>query len=132
MPINKYIYNGDVKDIFHEKLDDFHEKYVLYLLLSGVASKGSDIESIKMTKNPDTSLKYCQKVVGGLKNIKPNIITSLTEDGNTLAQCIFTHLSPKECILVQNVMNWTHLDDFSCQVCYLGEISVSTIESHLE
>ena len=85
-----------------------------------------------MTKNPDTSLKYCEKVVGGLKNIKPNIITSLTEDGNTLAQCIFTHLSPKEGILVQNVMNWTHLNDFSCQVWYLGEISVNTIERHWE
>ena len=76
----KYIFNGDAAEIFYEKLDTLHERYVYHLLLSGVAPKGADIESVKMTKNPDVSRKYCEKVVGGLVNIKPNIIAGLEED----------------------------------------------------
>jgi len=113
--------------IFYEKLDSLHERYVYHLLLSGVAPKGADIESVKMTKNPDVSRKYCEKVVGGLVNIKPDISVTLQEDGQIKLQCIFTKIAD-HLFMIQNVMDWPKIDSFSCQVWYLGEISVNQIK----
>jgi len=123
----KYIFNGDAVGIFYEKLDSLHERYVYHLLLSGVAPKGADIESVKMTKNPDVSRKYCEKVVGGLVNIKPDISVTLQEDGQIKLQCIFTKIAD-HLFMIQNVMDWPKIDSFSCQVWYLGEISVNQIK----
>ena len=123
----KYIFNGDAVEIFYEKLDTLHEKYVYHLLLSGVAPKGTDIESVKMTKNPDVSRKYCEKVVGGLVNIKPDISVALQEDGQIKLQCIFTKVTD-HLFMIQNVMDWPKIDGFSCQVWYLGETSVNQIK----
>ena len=52
---------------FYKKLNKIHDEYVYHLILNGMAEKGADLESIKMTKNPKTSKKYCERVVGGLK-----------------------------------------------------------------
>lgn len=71
-------------------------------------------------------------VVGGLKNIEPKILISLLEDFNPKIQCIFTFLGYDKCIMIQNVMDWPKIDNFSCQIWYLGEISVNTIERHWE
>ncbi len=111
-----------------------HEKYVYHLLLNGVASVGTDLESIKMTKNPDVSLDFCRKVVGGFKNISPSTIVRLETDGKPEIECIFTKINDNQSLnslfMVQNVMNWSVIGDFSCQVWYLGEISVNVIEEH--
>jgi hypothetical protein len=95
-----------------------------------VASHGSNLESIKMTKNPDVTREYCKKVVGGLVHIKPEIMVSLLEDENLLLQCIFTQISKSQCFLVQNVINWPEIDNFSCQVWLLSENSVININDH--
>ena len=130
----QYIFSGDARDSFYEKLDDLHGKYVYHLLLSGVAPKGADLESIKMTKNPDASRKYCRRVVGGLLNIRPEAIARLTEDGETRLECIFTKIDDKEQInymyMIQNVIDWPQLGNFSCQIWYLGETHVSQIKEH--
>ena len=130
----QYIFNADANESFYKKLDDLHEKYVDHLLLSGVAPKGTDLESVKMTKNPDASEKYCKRVVGGLVNIRPEIIARLVEDGITRLECIFTKVDDKEEInytyMVQNVIDWPQLGNFSCQVWYLGETSMNQIKQH--
>ena len=132
--LDQYIFSGEASKLFYKKLDDLHQKYVYHLLLSGLASEGQDLESIKMTKNPDVSLEYCEKIVGGFKNLTPQLIARLTEDGETRLECVFTKINDNKGLnslfMVQNVVGWTHFDDFSCQVWYLGEISVNIIEEH--
>jgi hypothetical protein len=134
MPCEKYIFNWDASEAFYEKLESLHDEYVYHLLLSGVAPLGTDLESIKMTKNPDVSLAYCQRVVGGLKNIGPHVEASLMEDKKVKLECIFTHINDKKAInylyMIQNVMNWPQLEVFSCQIWYLGETGVNQIKQH--
>jgi len=131
-----YIFNADAKEQFYERLDSFHEKHVYYLLLSGVAPKGTDLESVKMTKNPQVSKKYCQRVVGGLVNIKPQVMISLVEDKLVRLQCILTTLNDNEYVnnelfMIQNVMDWPEINKFSCQVWYLGEeTSINQVKDH--
>jgi len=131
----QYIYEAQTESIFYEKLENFHDKYVYHLLLNGLAEKGVDLESIKMTKNPDVGKKYCQRVVGGLTKVKPEVIVSLVEDGHLRLQCIFTFLNDNEyakneLFMIQNVMDWPQLGKYSCQIWYLGQSSVSVIKDH--
>ena len=129
----QFIYNSDAAESFYDKLDGLHEEYVHYLLLSGVAAKGTDLESIKMSKNPQTKKKYYTRVVGGLVNVKPQIIARLVEDRNTKLECIFTVLNDNqyvnnELFMIQNVMDWPVLEKFSCQIWYLGETGIHKIK----
>lgn len=124
----QYIFSAETEEIFYEKLDDLHEKYVYHLLLSGTAPKGTDIESIKMTKNPISSTKYCEKVIGGLTNIRPQVISRLVEDRITRLECIFTNITENHTFMIQNVMDWPQIEGFSCQVWYLGETTLGEIK----
>ena len=131
----QFIYNSDAEESFHSKLDGFHDKYVYHLLLSCVAEKGADLESIKMTKNPATNNKYVARVVGGLLNVKPEVIVKLTEDGRTRLECIITTLNDNkyvynEVFMIQNVMDWPELGKFSCQIWYLGEVGLQDIKTY--
>jgi len=130
----RYIFNGDAGDLFYEKLDRLHDKYVEHLLLSGVAPKGSDLESIKMVKSPKVNRKYCRRVVGGLKNLTPQVIVSLVEDKSTVLECIFTRINDNEHLnhlyMIQNVIDWPQIGSFSCQIWYLGEIGAHEIRRH--
>ena len=130
--IEQYIFNADAGKLFYEKLDKLHDDYVFHLLLNGVAPKGTDLESIKMTKNPEAGKKYCERVVGGLLNIRPKILARLVEDNKTRIECIFTKINDKKTInyvyMIQNVMDWPQLGNFSCQIWYLGETSFKNIK----
>tara|TARA_Y100001973_G_scaffold99998_1_gene160178 strand:+ start:193 stop:612 length:420 start_codon:yes stop_codon:yes gene_type:complete len=134
----KYIFRGDASEIFYSKLNDLHDKYVIHLLLNGHAPIGTHIESIKMTKNPSVSQKYCEKAVGGLVNIKPQVIAKLSEEEDISIECIFTKVTPIEALystfnhlfMIQNVINYPKVDNFNCQIWYLGETSVKEIEKH--
>ena len=133
--VERFIYSADAEDSFYSKLDGVHDRYVYHLLLSGVAEKGQDLESVKMTKNPTVSKKYCERVVGGLVNIKPQIILKLAEDGFTRLECVFTHVNDQKEInhlfMIQNVMDWPALGKYSCQVWYLGETNLFQIKEYL-
>jgi hypothetical protein len=134
MAAETYIFNSDAEDEFYERLDDFHKRWVYHLLLSGVAPKGSDLESVKMTKSPQVTRKYCERVVGGLVNIKPEVVVKLVEDGLTRLECIFTKINDNEHInhlyMIQNVMDWPQVGNFSCQVWYLGETGINRVKDH--
>ena len=129
-----FIFDTSAEKEFYEKLEDFHETFVYHLVLNGVSKKGQDLESIKMTKNPNASLSYCKKLVGGLMNIKPKIVVRLTEDNETKLECIFTHIYDGNLLnsmfMIQNVINWPQIGRFSCQVWYLGSTSWSEIKTH--
>ena len=118
---------------FYKKLNKIHKEYVYHLILNGVSEKGADLESIKMTKSPNTSTKYCQRVVGGLKNVKPLLISKLSGDNGI--ECIFTMLDDDELIgralfMIQNVNNYPVKGKYSCQIWYLGETQVNQIKEH--
>lgn len=135
MKTEKYLFESELEDFFYEKLNAFHDIFVLHLLLSGVAERGVDLESIKMTKSPTTALKYCERVVGGLVNNKPQAIVELTQEYNTKIQCIFFQFKDPEVMgnytyMIQNVMDYPEIGKFSCQIWYLGEISVDTIKDY--
>ena len=65
---------GDILNVEDVKNAVSGCRYVYHLLMSGLAPKGTDLESIKMSKSPQINRKYCERVVGGLTNIKPQII----------------------------------------------------------
>lgn len=132
--LEKYIFSGETSNLFYSKLNELHDKYVYHLVLSGVAPIGTHLESIKMTKNPLVSRGYCEKVVGGLLNINPDVIVKLLEEDEIKIECIFSKLDDKkefnQLFLIQNVMNWPQINNFSCQIWYLGENCVSQIKKH--
>ena len=102
-----------------------------HLILNGVSEKGEDLESIKMTKNPDVSRKYCERVVGGLKNVKPLLISKLSGDNGI--ECIFTKLVDNDLIgnalfMIQNVNNYPVNGKYSCQIWYLGETYIGDVK----
>ena len=103
-----FIFDASAEKEFYEKLDKFHENFVYHLVLNGVSQGGEDLESIKMVKNPSTSLKYCEKLVGGLMNVRPRAIIRLVEDRKTKLECIFTHIYDGNLLnsmfMVQNVI----------------------------
>jgi|TARA_Y100000310_G_C20683035_1_gene817175 hypothetical protein len=130
----QYIFSADAKELFYDKLSSLHDDYVYHLLLSGVARKGANLESIKMTKSPRVNRKYCERVVGGLVNLKPEITVKLTEDRTTRLECFFTKINDDEYLnhvyMIQNVMDWPQIDNFSCQVWYMGETNMKEIKAH--
>ena len=134
MSAQQYIYNADAEEAFYKKLEGLHDKYVYHLLLNGVADKGTDLESIKMTKNLNANKKYCERVVGGFLNIKPQVIVRLLEDNEVRLECIFTRIDDKETLnhvyMIQNIMDWPELGKFSCQIWYLGETGIYEIDNH--
>ena len=130
--MEQFIYNSEAYESFHEKLDEFHDNYVFHLILNGVAPKGTDLESIAMTKNPHVNYKYCRRIIGGFTNLKPQLTVSLMRDKDLSLQCIFTKINDNEYLnhmfMIQNVMDWPQDGSFSCQVWYLGEASISEIK----
>ena len=131
MSIERYLFQSDVEEFFYEKLDHFHDIFVLRLLLTGMADKVTNLERIKMTKMPEVSLKYCEKIVGGFKNIAPSAIVSLLNDKNPILECVFTEMY-SHTFMIQNIMDYPQLGKFNCQVWYLGEIGVDTVKNYWE
>lgn len=130
----QYIFDSSAKDAFYEKIESLHEEYVYHLLMNGMSPKNANLESIKMTKSPQVSKKYCERVVGGLLNIKPSVVVKLLEDGVSKIECIFTKINDKDHInhlfMIQNVIDWPVFNKFSCQIWYLGDTSVEQIKEH--
>ena len=129
----QYIFNGDAEEKFSKKLEKLHKKYVYHLLMNGVAPLGTDLESIKMTKSRVVNDKYCERVVGGLLNLKPKIIARSIMERVLLAECAFFKIDDKEKLnhifMVQNIINWPAQGHFSCQIWYLGETTMKQIKA---
>jgi len=125
----KYLFESDLERFFYEKLDTFHDAFVIHLLLTGMADKGTTLENIKMTKMPKVSLKYCERVVGGLKNVAPSAVVSLINERKPILECVFSHFD-NHTFMIQNIMNYPQLGKFNCQVWYLGEIGVDIIKDY--
>jgi len=121
MVTERYIYDGSARIEFYELIGHFHEKHIDQLLMGGVDDTGTDIEDIKMCKHPQTTLEFCQKVMGGVKNIKPFCIIQLLSDNTVEHECIFTELVDDndwfsgDIFMIQTVMNYPFAETYSCQ-----------------
>ena len=121
MQVERYIYDGSAKTEFYELVGAFHQKYVEHLVMGGVDDVGTDIEEIKMSKHPQSTLEYCQKVMGGVKNIKPFCTLQLLSDMIVEHECIFTELDDdndwfcQDIFMIQTVMNYPFAETYSCQ-----------------
>lgn len=121
MPSERYIYDGSARIEFYERIGIFHEKYIEHLLMSGVDKLEVDIEDIKMTKHPNTTLEYCKKVMGGVKTVKPFCTFQLMSDSRVEHECIFTELNDdndwfaNDIFMIQTVPNYPYPSKFSCQ-----------------
>ena len=71
----------------------------------------------------------------------PNIdqkLAKLSEEEDISIECIFTKVAPIEALystvnhlfMIQNVINYPKVDNFNCQIWYLGETGVKEIEKH--
>jgi len=127
----QYIFNQSAREVFEKKLEKLHDNYVYHLLMTGTAPIGTTLESVKMTKHGVAGQKYCERVVGGLVNLKPKIIVRLIEEYGLAAECLFTRIDDKESLnhiyMVQNIIHWPQLGNFNCQIWYLGETTMSQI-----
>ena len=89
--------------------------------MGGVDEFGVDIEDIKMSKHPNTTQEYCEKVMGGVKAIKPFCIYQLLTDNTVEHECIFTQLDDNndwfcdDIFMIQTVMNYPYSETYSCQ-----------------
>ncbi|MBC8395155.1 MAG: hypothetical protein H8E05_00500 [Bacteroidetes bacterium] len=125
MATHQYIYGLETQEGFYEKLDSFHETHVENLIMNGLAKQGDDLESIKMTKSPFVTEQTCKRIIGGLKNVKPEIILKLRDDMGLVMECIFTHINDgdflNEVYMIQNVHGWPEDKGFSCQIWNMQE-----------
>ena len=130
----QYIFDNSAQDAFYEKIGSMHDEYVNHMIMSGVSVKKTKLETVDMVKSPRSSQAYCERVIGGLLNIKPRVIVKLTEDKKTKIECIFTKINDEEHInhlfMIQNVMDWPAIGKFSCQIWYLGDTSVKQVKDH--
>ena len=132
---HQYIYDSSAEKIFYEKLEDFHEKYVDSLIMSGLSEKGNnDLESIKMIKGLQASEDFCKRVVGGLTNVIPEMVVKLFLDKSVRLECIFTKLNDGEHLdnvfMIQNVIDWPQLGHYSCQIWFLGETGMGKVKEY--
>ena len=102
------------------------------MIMSGFAKKGVRLDTIKMVKHPMANLEYCQKVVGGLMSVKPNITVKHEEK----IECIFTKLNDgddwfaDDTFMIQCVINWPRPSKCSYQVWHLGDVCLKKIAEH--
>lgn len=131
----RHIISGEVNNYFADKLHQFHDDFVETMLLCGVDAPGTALDKIKMTKNPNFSMPYYKKVVGGLLKFPPQIyVTAIDEFGEVLAECFFTHLNDSKLVnsifLLQNVYHWESSDLFCAQVWQLKPENMCNINRY--
>jgi len=124
----------DCEDYFAEKLHSFHEEYVDCFLLIGVDAPNKDIESIKMTKNPEFSTLYYKRIIGGIKYVKPIISVNSFVDKKINASCDIYYLNNYEDIedfyMVQKVGGWQGTSQCCHQVWKLLKENIFDINEH--
>jgi hypothetical protein len=131
----RYIFQGEINEVFARKLDGFHNEFVETMLLCGVDFAGTPLDEIKMTKNPKYDLGYYQKVVGGILKIDPSIFVCAIDDkGELLAEMYFTHLDDGKDInhifLLQNVYQWENSAHYCSQVWNLNPTNMCNINHY--
>jgi len=124
----------DSSSHFEEKLRSFHDNYVDCFLLVGVAPMGTPLDEIKMTKNPEYSLLYYKRIIGGLNEVAPLISCRSFINGKLSASCVIYYLNNYQDIedfyMIQQVNNWKSTDNSSYQVWKLFRKNIFDINDH--
>lgn len=124
MKTERHIFQGEINEIFADKLHGFHDLYVETMLLCGVDKVGTPLDEIKMTKNPHYGMPFYKRIVGGLLKFPPSVFCcGIDENGELLAEMFFTHLDNGDDVqgvfLLQNVYHWESPDYYCSQVWQL-------------
>jgi len=131
LKVRKHLFVDQANLRFYSRLEEFHDLFVEQFLLGGVAKNNTHIEDIPFTKNPKFTLKYYEKIIGGLTNLKPSIMVKLIQEEDLVIECFFTDIRIDEDInnvyMVQNVMKWNSEKHFCCQVWKLFDTDVESV-----
>ncbi|MBC8416729.1 hypothetical protein H8E06_00180 [bacterium] len=90
------------------------------------------LDSIKMTKHPNATLEYCQKVVSALRHIRPQVAVKYGD----IIECVFTKIDDggnwfaDDMFMVQCVIDWPKETHCSYQIWHLGDITYSKVKEH--
>lgn len=103
------------------------------MLMCGVANNGTDIEEIPFSKTSGHPYEFYQALVYVAKRLKNNFSTRLISQKRLELECLFFDFSPpnylSQVYMIQNVMDWTNKNNFSCQFWELKEgLSVDLIK----
>lgn len=128
----KFIFLKSAEHFFYEKLETFFDCCVETLLLSGVASNNSKIEDIDFTSKIQFSEYYLSILQNGTKKIKPFAQVQLMNDNRIDMELMLYDFSSVEEVsyiyMIQNIMDFTSTEDFSCNFWTISEPNKSVIE----
>jgi hypothetical protein len=131
--IEKIIFKDLAKVEFYDRLDQFHECFVDNVLLSGVCPNGSELDEIPFTKNSSYSLDFFKTLIGGFQKFKPKLSCRLINKKRLELECLFYDFGSyddiKHVYMIQNVMDWTSQETFSCQIWNLLLRDIDLIRS---
>lgn len=135
MLAEKHVFFGEVNSYFADKLEVVHKSLIETMVFCGVGEVGTQIDKIKMTKNPDFPLDYHRRVMGGILKFKPEIeVYCFDEMDQPIAECHFYELNNKKDInskfLLQSVYNWDSQDLYCAQVWRLKPTSMCNINAY--
>ena len=130
---NTSIYLDEANLDFYEKLEFFHEQLVDKMLMCGVADNGADLEEIPFSKTSGHPYEFYQALVFVAKRLRNNFSVRLITQKRLELECLFFDFSPPnyapQVYMIQNVMDWTNKNNFSCQFWELREgLSVDLIK----
>ena len=107
--IHRHIY-FDADNIFSEKISVFHDFFVDSFLVTGIDKELAPLDEIKMTKNPNFSMLYYKRIVGGVMATKPLLIIQSFLNSSLHTSCNIYYLNNNNDIddffLYQKVRNW--------------------------
>lgn len=119
---------------FSKKVHDFHDEYVDSFLLIGIADPDSSLDEVKMTKNPQYSSLYHQRIVGGVMSVPPLIVCESFNQGKISASCSIFYLNNYQDIedfyMIQKVHNWQNQNLCSHQVWRLFQNNIFDMNNH--
>lgn len=128
----KFIFLETAELEFYEKLETFFDCSVDMLLLSGIAENNSKIEDINFTTKTHFGDYYLSILEHGVKKIQPFAKVQLLIKNRLSMELIFYDFAVVEEVsyiyMIQNIMDFTSQNDFSCNLWSITEPYKSVIK----
>jgi hypothetical protein len=130
----EYYFFKDCDSFFEKKIRSFHKNFIDDCLFTGVGDFNADLDSVKMARNKNFSLSFCERVVEGMSFIDPLIVISHVNDGKIETNCVIYYLNDQNDFegfyMLQKVNNWNGSKKTSHQVWALFEDDIFEINAH--
>lgn len=131
--VEKHIFQ-DAASLFADKIHSFHDEFVDRFLLIGVDDSNKQLDEVKMTKNPDFSMLYYKRIVGGILENPPLISIKSFLKNKLSADCGIYYLNNGEDIedffLTQNIYQWEGTSKACFQVWRLNFLGIFDMNEH--